>query len=260
MDGLRVSLLLIGAGIVFGVYLLSKRENARGVQHVVARLRSGMKRLRERAAPRRGMVEAVPPVEHGENVETDFAPLNDVVAERNAGEISSAAVGDMRAIGELETDVPGGEQLVITFYIMAPKGRSFDGAAIRAATESTGMVHGDMNIFHLYESGKEAQRAGGSAVCSLANALEPGVFEPEAMTELSTPALVLFMVLPGPVEGREAFATTLDTGQALAAFLQGELCDESRGVLTPQLISPLRERVEAFRLNIKMAQVKRRHS
>ena len=60
---------------------------------------------------------------------------------------------------------------------------------------------------------------------------------------------------------REAFKLILDKAHKLAELLGGELCDETRSMLTEQTIGHIKEKVEAFRFKQQMAAMKqqRRH-
>jgi cell division protein ZipA len=135
-----------------------------------------------------------------------------------------------------------GEELIVVLNVMAEPGDSFSGPDLLDALRQVEMEHGDMRIFHHYGVGEmRAERP----VFSLANILEPGYFEPAHMEDFSTPGCVLFMRLPGPLDGRVAFELMLATGQRLAERLGGELRDETRSVLTPRSIGDLRERIAA---------------
>jgi cell division protein ZipA len=75
------------------------------------------------------------------------------------------------------------------------------------------------------------------------------------MGTFDTPGLVLYLHLPAPVEAREAFDILIEKGRKLAEVLEGDLCDETRSVLTNQTIGHLKEKVEAYRFKQKMTQL-----
>ena len=50
----------------------------------------------------------------------------------------------------------------------------------------------------------------------------------------------------------------LDKAHALAESLGGEVCDETRSILTEQTIGHIKEKVEAFRFKQQMAAMKQR--
>ncbi|MDR9435451.1 MAG: cell division protein ZipA C-terminal FtsZ-binding domain-containing protein, partial [Thiohalophilus sp.] len=97
-------------------------------------------------------------------------------------------------------------------------------------------------------------------VFSLANTVEPGTFDLNAIEQLQTPGLSLFMQLPAPIDSREAFELMLKTGRNLAEQLGGDLCDERRNVLTLQTIGHLKEQIEAFLFRRKMAGLQKQRS
>jgi len=195
---------------------------------------------------------------HDEPTLGDLEALSGLVAERGPAPPDEAALETVSASGEAKHDAPldapvdPHEQLVLAFYILAPRGQAFAGAALREALEQAGFEYGDMQIYHYFADTPERGRR---SLISLANALEPGTFDPAAMDEFETPGVTLFTQLPGPLEGREAFERLLEVGRSLAEALGGELCDDRRSVLTPQTISHLRERVEAHRFKLQMTRV-----
>lgn len=132
------------------------------------------------------------------------------------------------------------EEIVLVLMILAPVPRTFSGEAIAEAVQSAGLEFGAMDIFHRYAG--EGQRP----IFSLANGVEPGTFVPAAMGRLRTPALALFMRLPGPCNGTDALQEMLDSGRTLAESLGGELCDERRRSLTDESIFKLEQLVRPY--------------
>jgi cell division protein ZipA len=135
------------------------------------------------------------------------------------------------------------EPLICAIAVTAKPGHRFSGDRICEALEAFGLHYGTMGIFHRYGPGEELNR---EPVFSAANMLEPGSFDLGAIDSLYTPGLMLFMRLPGEMDGTEAFDLMLTTGKQLAERLGGELRDETRSSLTPQSISHMRERIIDF--------------
>lgn len=135
------------------------------------------------------------------------------------------------------------DELIVVLNVMAEPGHQFTGPEIQEAMAEVEAEFGEMQVFHHY--GVAEMRAA-TPIFSIANILEPGVFDPARMETLETPGLCLFMRLPGPVDGAVAFELMLNTGQRLAAYLGGELRDDTRSVLTQQNIGRLRERIAAL--------------
>jgi cell division protein ZipA len=130
---------------------------------------------------------------------------------------------------------------VFALTIMAKSGRKFAGPDIRRGFESVGMRLGEMRIFQHFGIGEQLTE---QSVLSAADILEPGVFPAGDLENYSTRGLILFIQLPGPIDGLDALELMLDVGQKLAKSLEGELCDETRSTLTTQAANHLRERIE----------------
>ena len=107
---------------------------------------------------------------------------------------------------------------------------------------SNSMRYGDRSIFHRY-----ARKDGtGRILFSLANGVEPGSFDINKMEDSVTPAISLFMSLPGPKEAQKAFTLMEETARQLALDLGAELKDENYSVLTQQTIEHYRQRIREF--------------
>jgi cell division protein ZipA len=158
-------------------------------------------------------------------------------------------------IVELTSDqiAPGGEQLFIPVTILGRHGKHFSGEKIMHAINECDFVYDDSGIFYYVA---EDQQGFNQKLLGLANIIEPGIFEQENMRTFETPGLVLYLHLPAPVEAREAFASLIEKGRKLAEVLEGDLCDETRSMLTNQTIGHLKEKVEAYRFKQKMTQLK----
>lgn len=140
------------------------------------------------------------------------------------------------------------QEKIIVLYLTAQKNRVFSGAHIVQAMQALGLRHGDKQIFHYFSP------AGGSeAVFGVANILEPGWFELSAMDGFSTPGLVLFLQLPGPVADLQAFELFIAKARELQSLLGGELKDDSRHALNGQMINHLRDQVQGFTRQRKMS-------
>ncbi len=98
---------------------------------------------------------------------------------------------------------------------------------------------GDMNFFHRHEH--EAGR--GPIQFSVANMLQPGVFDLDNMADINTPGLVFFLTLPGPEDMMQAFDYMLETAQAVSRNLGGDVLDESRSVMTRQTLEHCRQQI-----------------
>ena len=98
---------------------------------------------------------------------------------------------------------------------------------------------GEMNFFHRHE--REAGR--GPIQFSVANMVQPGVFDIDNMSDFSTSGLVFFLSLPGPDDMMQAFDYMLETAQAVARNLGGDVLDETRSVITKQTLEHARQKI-----------------
>lgn len=135
------------------------------------------------------------------------------------------------------------ESLICAIAVTGKPGHRFSGGRLCEALEAVGLRYGPMGIFHYYGTSERPYR---QPVFSAANMLEPGSFDLETIDSLYTPGIMLFMQLPGEMDGTEAFDLMLATGKELAERLGGELRDETRSSLTPQSIGHMRERIIDF--------------
>lgn len=129
---------------------------------------------------------------------------------------------------------------VIALHVVCGEHR-FNGEALLRAILAYGLRFGDMSIFHRHE-----QPTGqGRILFSMAKAVEPGIFDLEAMTGEDIPGVSFFLSLPG-VNSISAYDIMVDTVKRLATELQGHVLDEQQQPLTRQLIEHYRERVQEF--------------
>lgn len=141
-----------------------------------------------------------------------------------------------------EAPAPPSDVLVIN--VMARENRVFRGDDLLEALITAGLKFGDMQIFHKRLRGDSK----GPIVFSVANILNPGVFDLNRMDEFQTVGISLFLGLPAPMSSQEAFNLMLDTAQHLKSQLDGEMRDDSRNVMTKQTIEHYRERIREIDL------------
>ena len=136
--------------------------------------------------------------------------------------------------------LPRDEQTeVFMLNVVARNPQGFRGEDILHILLACDLRFGDMNFFHRHEH--EAGR--GAIQFSVANMMQPGVFDIDRMSEMNTPGLVFFLTLPGPEDMMKAFDYMLETAQAVARNLGGDVLDESRSVLTRQATDHSRQQI-----------------
>ena len=287
MDSLRISLLLLGAGCILIFYLWERHKrrqqddryerwggvNEEGTEtHVVntrntpefeddfADAEPAVEQYSAEPAPEEDdyYIEE-PDLDTDPELATAPDPIPDIRSELEAlEEIISVddEEPDQIELGDLDvstesrrerTEVPQEEapapDRIIALHVMSQEGERFNGFDLLQAFTNTGLQYGEMEIFHRMQEGSDVP------VFSLANAVEPGVFDPAAMEETNTPALLMIMTLPHRMDALEVFDDMLDTARKIAEELNGRLCDDHRSVLTRQAIDDLRASISSYILN-----------
>ena len=207
MDGLRWLLLLFGLLVIAGVYLYSRKE-------------------RNKADDIATDTPRVAPTIGGEPDE-DSVPLED-----EAELVVEAG----------EEEVPDSPQKIVTLRITARDGGTFRGDDLILSLRGIGLRHGKFGIFHRIDGDDE-----GRTIFSAASLVEPGSFDLANIKDQEIPGISLFMVLPGPIDGVEAFDMMMEAARALAQGLDAELLDESGSTLSIQRERYMREEIIQFR-------------
>lgn len=148
----------------------------------------------------------------------------------------SAATAEPPPAGKLPRQV---DPEVFMLNVVARSSQGFRGEDIMHILLACDLRFGDMDFFHRHEF--EAGR--GAIQFSVANMMQPGVFDIDNMADMNTPGLVFFLTLPGPEDMMQAFDYMLETAQAVARNLGGDVLDESRSVLTPQTLEHSRQKI-----------------
>lgn len=138
--------------------------------------------------------------------------------------------------GRLPRDV---DPEVFMLNVIARSREGFRGEDILHILLACDLRFGDMNFFHRHEF--EAGR--GAIQFSVANMMQPGVFDIDSMGDLATPGLVFFVTLPGPEDMMKAFDYMLETAQAVARNLEGDVLDEARNPLSKQSLEHSRQQI-----------------
>lgn len=134
--------------------------------------------------------------------------------------------------------VEGEEIFVIN--VLARAGDTFNGADLFEVFMRNALKFRDMNIFHRLDP------ATGGVRFSVANAVEPGIFDLSDMASLETPGVSLFFRLPGPDQPGEVLDDMLGVARDIGKSLGGDLKDENMSVLTGQTLSHFKQRMAEF--------------
>ena len=213
MDDLRWFLLLFGLIVVVGVYLYSRRE-----------------RTQEEDDDTPGEIQ--------ERLEPSLD------GEPAGGDIEAFATSDdapVTAESEVEQNAPEQEQKIITLRIVARNNSSFAGDELTLSLRGIGLRHGKFGIYHRHDGNDESK-----IIFSVASLVEPGSFDLKNLKSQEIPGISLFMVLPGPIDGAQAFDLMMVAARALSQSLDADLLDESGSTLSIQRERYMREEVVQF--------------
>ena len=210
MDGLRLSLLLVGLVVVAGVYLYTRFQ------------RTNTEDQTDQVVP-------------AERVEPSLADTG--APELESADVSAADDEDVHLAVNSDADAAY-EQKIVTLRVVARNDGAFPGDELLLSLRGIGMRHGKFGIFHRFEGNDENK-----VIFSAASLVEPGSFDIANIKDQEIPGISLFMVLPGPVDGAQGFDLMMAAARALAQSLNAELLDESGSTLSIQRERYLREEI-----------------
>lgn len=133
------------------------------------------------------------------------------------------------------------QELIVLNVVTGPE-QPYKGADLLQVLLACDLRYGRMNIFHRFENADGS----GAEQFSVANLVEPGNFDLDAIDGFSTPGVVFFMNLPGPKDSMQAYEAMLETARCLVNNLGGELRDQSHSVATKQTLEHYRQRIRDF--------------
>ncbi len=217
MDGLRWLLLIFGGLVVAGVYLHSRYQRTK-------------------------TDEAASPAVNGDRVEPALG------GQAHAGDCTDDESASSLAAPDPDVAIGDAEQKIVTLRIVARNQGAINGEELVLNLRGIGMRHGKFGIYHRYEGLDEDE-----VIFSAASLVEPGTFDLTTITEQEIPGISLFMVLPGPVGGAQAFDLMVAAARALTQSLNAELVDESGSTLSVQRERYLREEIIQFQHSILVA-------
>lgn len=115
----------------------------------------------------------------------------------------------------------------------------FSGQRLLECLFERNMSHGEMSIFHLLNDQ-------GFSIFSLANAVEPGIFDLANMDNLATPGVSMFLRVHELSEPVAAFDEMIAVAGYLAEELGGSVKDETRSVMTSQTFEYSRSEIVKY--------------
>ena len=135
----------------------------------------------------------------------------------------------------------GGDEVMV-LNVISSDSAGFQGPDLLQVLLACDVRYGSMNIFHRHEQLKGE----GQVQFSVANAVEPGTFNLDAIDEFSTPGVSFFMKLSTPENPSEAFDCMLETARCIANNLNGEILDDSMSAVTAQTLEHCRTRLTEY--------------
>lgn len=168
---------------------------------------------------------------------TDDAPSQKTSPDRAEPSLD----GDDEQAADVGDEPSQAAQKIVTLRLVAKNKGTINGEELALNLRGIGMRHGRFGIYHRYEGADEDK-----VIFSAASLVEPGTFDLKNIREQEIPGISLFMVLPGPVDGAEAFDLMMTTARALTHSLNAELLDESGSTLSIQRERYLREEIIQF--------------
>lgn len=156
-------------------------------------------------------------------------------------EVQEKVESENKTETETESDAISADR-IITINVIAGEDREFNGRELWDFLHAAGLRHDKMKIL----SKTEGNREDGEPIFRVANIVNPGTFDAEAIDDFSTPGISMFMLLPAPINNLLAFEQMLAVARRLAEALDGRLLDSGRQEMTAQGIEQVRRRIREF--------------
>ncbi len=171
--------------------------------------------------------------------ENSAAQASRKAKEKNQRDLFKEPVDSELVVSESSKSLP---EEIISINVMAKVNGQIEGAELLEALIAFGLRFGDMNIFHRHElsSGQ------GPVIFSMANALNPGTFDLEAMPQIQFKGVTFFMRLSQIKKRVFVLELMLDIAKRLANQLNAELKDDTHSVLSSQTVSHYKTRIQEY--------------
>lgn len=240
MDQLRLILLIAGVLVIAGIYLWGVRKQLRARwerrQRYRKRRRADEPLLEDETLPDEQITESM-------TFEPDLAA--DALPSAQAGLRADNAGRELSASKsrrERASESAAAPEMTVLLTVMAPANRPFNGIDILEAAQASHLKLNRSGTLDCVVQQDDSPRR----LFRIGHLREPGVFMLDAIHGLSTPGLLLFLQLPGPLEPMAAVDRLMAVAGQLAEKLNGTVCDERCGRMTTQTMVHLRSQAAEF--------------
>ena len=175
-----------------------------------------------------GSTEAASRGAHDEGAHDEGAQTNERQADA-AGRAAPSSASDASPLTAQQ------ETLFLVLNILG----DLSGQPLLESLMDQGFEYGEKSIFHRLDEA-------GYPKISLANAVEPGIFDIASMNALTTPGVTIFMCAHECEDAPAVFEELLLAAAHLAEDLGAQLCDDRRSAVTEQTVAHLRQTVQEF--------------
>jgi len=189
-----------------------------------------------------GSTEAASRGAHDEGAQTNERPADAAAAAQAPSSASDAspltAQQETLFLSSASDASPLTAQQETLFLVLNVLG-DLSGQPLLESLMDQGFEYGEKSIFHRLDEA-------GYPKISLANAVEPGIFDIASMNALTTPGVTIFMCAHECEDAPAVFEELLLAAAHLAEDLGAQLCDDRRSAVTEQTVAHLRQTVQEF--------------